>query len=113
MKSIFLVLFFLLSVFSFSQNTGHNEKTDTPRIVSKLHIGEQQQFKDVTLKFVKVVQDSRCPKDVACIWAGEVVVLVDVYEKDTKIAQKTLTLSPTSPLQTKLGNLFSSEDLMV
>lgn len=30
----------------------------------------------LTVEFVRVVTDSRCPKDVTCVWAGEVVVEV-------------------------------------
>ncbi len=30
----------------------------------------------LTVKFSRVVTDSRCPQDVQCIWAGEVAVLL-------------------------------------
>src|SRR5437867_704588 len=45
---------------------------------------------DVT--FVNVTEDSRCPSDVTCIWAGKVSVVVDVKAPD-RSSQLTLTLS--------------------
>jgi hypothetical protein len=37
--------------------------------------GEQVAFgEELTVKFVRVAEDSRCPTDVACVWAGEVKV---------------------------------------
>ena len=113
MKSIVLVFAFVLSISSFAQDSTKVNQVDIPHIVTKLHFGEEQQFKGVTLKFVEVIQDSRCPKDVTCIWAGEVVVSVVFFKNGKELEQKTLTLSPTSPLQAKLGNLFSSEGLTI
>jgi hypothetical protein len=30
------------------------------------------------VRFIAVTEDSRCPRDVACIWAGEVKVLLEI-----------------------------------
>jgi len=113
MKHVALVFAIFISSLSFAQDSTQVEKAETPRIVSKLFLGERLQFDDVEFKFVEVLQDSRCPKDVTCIWAGEVVVLVDVFEHGKKTEQKKLTLSPTSRLQSKIGNLFSSDNLSI
>jgi hypothetical protein len=109
MKSLLLVLILLISGVNFAQDSTQVAKAEAPRIVTKLHFGKSYQFKDIELKFVKVLQDSRCPKDVNCVWAGEVIVLVDVFKNGKKIEQKKLTLSPTGYLQDQLGNLFSSD----
>ena len=113
MKHLLLVLSLLITSVSFAQDSTGLLKVETPRIVSKLHYGENLQINDIELKFVEVLQDSRCPKNVNCIWAGEVIVLVDVFENGNKTEQKKLTLSPTSHLQNQLGNLFSSEKLKI
>lgn len=47
---------------------------------ARLCIGDVMKLGNKTIKFNKVVSDSRCPKDVTCIWAGEVKVLVEFYE---------------------------------
>ena len=39
-----------------------------------LILGEEAQFKDVSIRPLAVTEDSRCPKDVQCIQAGTVVV---------------------------------------
>ena len=88
-------------------------KVEPPRIVTKLQFGKSYQLEELELKFVEVLQDSRCPKNVNCVWAGEVVVLVDIFENGNKSDQKKLTLSPTSQLQNLLGNLFTSEALTI
>lgn len=51
-------------------------------------LGEQFQLKlnqtvsieseNIMVRFVKVVEDSRCPADVVCVWEGQVKILVDV-----------------------------------
>ena len=33
---------------------------------------------DLAVKFVAIDSDSRCPSDVACVWAGEVIVRLSV-----------------------------------
>ena len=47
----------------------------------------------VTITFVEVVQDSRCPSDVECVWAGNIQVLIEVHQ-GTELQQYTLTLPP-------------------
>jgi hypothetical protein len=37
---------------------------------------------DLSLIFKDVVNDSRCPPNVQCIWAGEVQLILDVRRKD-------------------------------
>lgn len=31
----------------------------------------------VPVRFLSVVEDSRCPKDTTCVWAGQVTILID------------------------------------
>jgi len=74
-KSIFLVLL-LISAMGYSQ-----EKTvEVPKIVVKVPLGEQVKLGDVSIKFLQVLEDSRCPKDVTCIWAGQAIILVEITE---------------------------------
>jgi hypothetical protein len=59
---------------------------------------------DVRVKFVAVPEDSRCPSDVNCVWAGNAVVTVEFTE-----GQCTTTLrlnthqSPQTPEDPKVG----------
>lgn len=46
-------------------------------------------FIGLDIRFTGALSDSRCPKDVECIWAGEVVVGLTVNQRDIQ-----LTLGP-------------------
>ena len=113
MKKILFLITILITSLSFAQDSTTTKKVTPPKIVTKLNFGESVQFEDIRLKFVEVVQDSRCPKAVQCIWAGEVIVLVDVFKNGNKVEQKKLTINPTFSLKKQLGNLFSSEEISV
>lgn len=77
-----------------------------------LHAGALQQgeflvFGNKSLKFKEVVADSRCPKDVTCIWAGEAKVLIEVLENGKSVEEKVVTIGATSiPLK------FNAEDIL-
>ena len=47
------------------------------------------------LRFVRVAEDSRCPKDVTCVWAGNAEVLVEVGGKGWR-GKRTLKLNTNS-----------------
>ena len=38
---------------------------------------------DLELRLIKIVSDSRCPRDVTCVWAGEVQVRLSVRSGNT------------------------------
>ena len=37
----------------------------------------------ITITFVEVMEDSRCPSDVQCVWAGRATVLLEI-QKETQ-----------------------------
>lgn len=43
--------------------------------------------KKVSVSFVKVLEDSRCPKDVVCIWEGQARLQIDVAVPELKISK--------------------------
>jgi hypothetical protein len=47
---------------------------------------------DISVKFVNVTEDSRCPSDVICIWEGQVTVVVGLTENNTDLGRFNLTL---------------------
>ena len=65
-----------------------------------LHIGESIRItgEDLRIKFVKVSEDSRCPKDVTCIWEGRVTtvieILIDSSSQQLELSQPGLTDAP-------------------
>ncbi|WP_452220542.1 hypothetical protein [Lacinutrix salivirga] len=108
-----LLLFILLISLPIVAQDSTKLKAETPKIISKLEFGKSITVNAVELKFVKVVTDSRCPKNVQCVWAGEVEVLVDVFEDGKKTEQKVLKIPNAMPSTKMLGNLFSSEGLKI
>jgi len=56
-----------------------------------LSIGQSARIgsEDLSIKFVEVIGDSRCPEGVVCIWEGEVSCLIDIDYGGT-VLQKTL-----------------------
>jgi hypothetical protein len=57
-----------------------------------LSVGESRriQGEDLTVKFLEVTSDSRCPSKVTCIWAGEVEALVELAHSGS-LSQVALT----------------------
>jgi len=41
----------------------------------------------ITVRFVAVTEDSRCPRDVTCIWAGEVKARLEIRESAKNASQ--------------------------
>ena len=66
-----------------------------------LHIGESSVIngEQLRIKFVEVSEDSRCPKDVTCIWEGRVTAVVEIStdgsSQQLKLSQPGLTDEPS------------------
>jgi hypothetical protein len=81
MKKIILLSVLLFSCVLFSQKI---EKITSKKCIAK---------KGYHLKLKSVFNDSRCPEGTTCIWAGEVSVLVEVYNDKIFVEEKTLTFN--------------------
>jgi len=46
-----------------------------------LGLGKCQKMEGVKITFLEVLQDSRCPKDVDCVWAGQAKIKIRIKEK--------------------------------
>jgi len=47
-------------------------------LVIKIGTPETLKGPDITVRFLEVVEDSRCPKGVDCVWAGRAVIKVEL-----------------------------------
>ena len=70
--------------------------------------GDVMQFGDKSIKFKKVVSDSRCPKNVTCVWAGEVKILIEFYEDGKLKGEKIVPGSNNS-----FSEFSKSEELKI
>lgn len=61
-----------------------------------LRVGESARLDDtnLTLTFTGVTGDSRCPKDVVCVWAGEATVVLEAQMGDGETAKVTFKVPP-------------------
>lgn len=68
-----------------------------------LKLGETKTLKteDITVKFVKITEDSRCPKGMQCIWAGIAAVELELSSKN--IPAKSYIVASVDLSQRNLG----------
>src|SRR6185503_21019058 len=53
---------------------------------------------NLAVKFIGIDSDSRCPSDVACVWAGEVVVRLSV-RKDSRTQELSIKSNASLPVE--------------
>jgi hypothetical protein len=102
LKILFLTFFILTAL------VAQDSKTTPPVIVAKITLGETVLFENTTITFKRVIEDSRCPKDVDCIWAGQAKVLIVIETKDTN-SEKELIFHGTNFGTEHENTLFVSE----
>ena len=134
MNLAFLVLALMLPAGCPDRTGGRTPETNEPAHVRlaqefKLHV-EQRATVDgepFSLRFVSVVNDSRCPADVTCVWAGNAEVLIeanaggsiaslklntlggDKFPKDARHQHYTVGLVGLSPLPRKVSRIKTTE----
>lgn len=80
MKKIFLFSLFCLFTFGSLPVQAFNFSGDrNDPITEYLGIGEAMRFGDTRIRFLQVISDSRCPRQVTCIRAGEAKILLGIY----------------------------------
>jgi len=99
MKSVLIMLVAVVMLFPMLFLSGSaNASIDVsarvrPGIPFDLAFGESVEVEGtgVTVKFLNVTEDSRCPADAICIWAGQVSILVGVIASGTDPENFVLT----------------------
>ncbi|MFT5891354.1 MAG: hypothetical protein ACI9Y7_001455, partial [Dokdonia sp.] len=74
--------------FAKAQNIPSTPSVDTLEL--KLEIGECQKVNNIKVTFLEVLEDSRCPKGVSCVWAGQAKIKVRIKEKGLAPVEKEL-----------------------
>lgn len=84
-------LFLLLLIAPFVLITGQDStKIDASKIISKIKVGNTVNFENMSIKFLRFIEDSRCPSDINCIWTGEAKIVIEIYKRDVLIEEKEL-----------------------
>lgn len=81
--------------------------------IASLGFGDIAHFEDVSVEFVELISDSRCPKNVQCIRAGEAEVLVAVYKNGKFSHEKKLVFHASGVVNQEQLQLFNSEYLNI
>lgn len=111
-KGLFLLLCCIVGSFNALEAQNVVQK-DSLSISEFVKLNEKVKFGTFQVEFNKVINDSRCPKDVMCVRAGEAFVEVLIY-KDSKFIQKKKLRIDASGFVTASNNLaFYSEDLLI
>ncbi len=90
---IFIALVVFNYAFAKAQTNNTPNKVEAPTIGLKLMYGDIANFGETQIKFKKVLADSRCPKGVQCVWAGEAKVLIEIYKNGELDTEKELTFA--------------------
>jgi hypothetical protein len=64
------------------QLAAQHDKVLPPQIGTGISLGGQIAIEGYTIGFEQVVEDSRCPTNVDCVWAGQAVVKVSIGSPD-------------------------------
>lgn len=98
-----LILFMLL----FFQS---QDGTMTREFSSTLLPGERMDLETGSIRFKEVISDSRCPKDVTCIWPGEAKVLVELLQDGRVCGEEVIVVQNNNDLLQVLTKWFPGKE---
>ncbi len=101
MKLLHIAFFFLFGVALHAQS------------VANLNYGTTIAIDEVDIKFVEVLEDSRCPKNVNCVQAGRAVVLVSVFVHGNFVEERRLEFHPGGFNNQTFTTLFNANGLRI
>ena len=88
----------LAVILTFAFGSLFSARAQPARQQQKIQINKQQKFSrsDLNIKFVELVEDSRCPVGTKCVWAGNSKIKIEV--KKSGAAKEIIELN-TDPKQ--------------
>ncbi|HET8753268.1 MAG TPA: hypothetical protein VFM59_02825 [Salinimicrobium sp.] len=99
------VLIFLSLLF-FSHNVLAQEPVKVYAKNAILMPGDKLDFEGISVKFKALISDSRCPRGVTCIWAGEAKVLVELFKGGKSLGEEVVTIAPATAAKYLFNNLL-------
>lgn len=87
--------------------------TDSLSVSTVIPFDKEANYKDYQVKFKKVISDSRCPKNVTCIRAGEAKVIVAIYKTNQFISEKELSIHASGYVMEETNLAFQAEDFKI
>ncbi len=91
MKALIFLSFFLTLCFGGSvQSNAQNSQTARVQINSQKRLSKSR----LTISFVELVEDSRCPTDTNCIWAGNAKIKIRLTKSGKPAKTVELNTNP-------------------
>ncbi|KHD06014.1 hypothetical protein PN36_18145 [Candidatus Thiomargarita nelsonii] len=91
-----LHLDFATKSFELKQLTAHQPVKAQLGVPFNLFVGQSAILDDLEIQFVAIQEDSRCPTDGNCIWAGNVVVVLQVPKGGEVLLNTNSDVGPTA-----------------
>ena len=90
------------------------QKQDTPETVFNVPLTKTSTHAGVSITLVAVLEDSRCPRDTPCIWAGKAVVKILVRASGEDAQEMTVVFQNESQsvIATKEDIVFTALKLL-
>jgi len=90
------------------------QKKDTPETVFNVPLTKTSTHAGVSITLVAVFEDSRCPRDTTCIWAGKAVVKILVRASGEDAQEMTVVFQNESQsvIATKEDIVFTALKLL-
>ncbi len=111
MKSIlFAIVFCVASFFSEAQAQVVKDSLSFSKLVE---FQQKVSFENYEVKFKKVISDSRCPKSVMCVRAGEADVLVSIYKNGNFIEDKKIRIDASGYVMESNNLAFDAKDFKI
>jgi len=86
---------------------------DSLSVSSSIGFQEKVDFEDYQVKFKTLISDSRCPKDVMCIRAGEAKVLLSIYKKGSFVQDKEIRIDASGYVMEETNLAYTAEDFKI
>lgn len=84
-----------LILLTITQIQAQETPLEAPQIAIRVALEQTVEVDGVKITFLEVLEDSRCPKDVTCIWEGRVRVLVGVETPGEPSLEKEMIFGKT------------------
>ncbi|EDM45460.1 hypothetical protein SCB49_06622 [unidentified eubacterium SCB49] len=107
MKSVLFIVTLFLSVSLFAQE---RQPIEVPQIAVKVGLTQTVTIDGVSITFVEVVEDSRCPINTNCVWAGEAKIVVSIAKDDNEAIEKTFVFKNNKPL---IAGVYNDKELQL
>ncbi|MBR9913450.1 MAG: hypothetical protein GYB32_01275 [Algicola sp.] len=103
--------FLILNVFAIHQFKAQTAFVkDSLSVSTTIKLDEIAQHANYQVQLKKIITDSRCPKDVMCIRAGEATVLVGIYKEGKHIKDREIIIHASGYVMEETNLVFRDLD---